>query len=460
MTFTELITQTLGFLLQTLPLAILYPVSFEAEALPASRKGFSLFMTAVLLCMSAGFTLLVRLLYHPTGANNFIMRTATNLYVCACIVLFAIIFFVFIRTAFIKKALVLVLLIHYAAILFTLASILNGIFQVNRNYVMVIYDYFALLSYLGEYLITLPLIYLFLKKIVKPSLPVMESPSLRRGFFYLTSALLLYCACIFILTNFTYYFGIKRYPVLFYILAFIITDSILYFMFFAEVRLSAKNRELTEQIKSFDEKYRQISANVAESRRARHDIRHHLNIIGALHREGKEDELSEYLEQYEAFCQELEKMPLSGFSSLDSILRYYIQRAREEEIAVRTDLQPLPATLPFDVIDLTVLVGNLMENAIEACRQIPQEDAPFLSIWLRLENVSLLMQIENACLYSNHGPSEFSDGKEFFSVKSAALRGQGLKSIRYIAEKYGGSAEFKKDGGTFCARIVLNIPAR
>lgn len=125
---------------------------------------------------------------------------------------------------------------------------------------------------------------------------------------------------------------------------------------------------------------------------------------------------------------------------------------------MQTDLHSLPGNLRFDVIDLTVLLGNLMENAIDACRKLPADKDRFLRIWVRQENVSLLLQIENACPDDGCGCTEFTDGKAFVSTKHSVLRGQGLKSIRIVADKYGGSAELKKDAGIFTARIVLNIP--
>ncbi|HIZ40238.1 MAG TPA: GHKL domain-containing protein [Candidatus Anaerobutyricum stercoris] len=459
MTYVDFIWQAPGFLLQTLPIALLCFVPFEKRELLLPRKILYYIITAGVLIFSIGFVLMHFLISVVSRRTHQFLRSTSNLYMCVFVLLFVIFFFYVIRAAAAKKILVLTLLIHYEAILFTAVSVLNGIIQDPlKQKFPIIYGPQDIFLYMTGIIITCPVVYVFLKHVVKAGFPYMTNPILHRGCIYLLSALLLYSFCIFSLTNYEFYYGVTGYPLLLFLLAFILTDAILYYMFFSEVHLSAENRELQDQLRTFDEKYRQISANVAESRRARHDIRHHLNVIGALHREGKDEELDRYLEQYEAFCQELEKMPLSGYSSLDSILRYYIQQAREEKITVHTDLQPLPNTMRFDAIDLTVLLGNLMENAIESCRKLPVSEDRFLHIWIRLENVSLLMQVENACSAEGPDSPDFSDGREFISTKHTVLRGQGLKSIRCIAGKYGGSAEFKRTGGTFTARIVLNLP--
>lgn len=89
--------------------------------------------------------------------------------------------------------------------------------------------------------------------------------------------------CVFLLTSFFYFNGISDSATFFFLLAFILTDVMIYFMFFTEARLFQINQKLEDQLRSFDENYRKISANIAEARRARHDLRHHLNIISTLH---------------------------------------------------------------------------------------------------------------------------------------------------------------------------------
>ena len=81
---------------------------------------------------------------------------------------------------------------------------------------------------------------------------------------------------------------------------------------------------------------------------------------------------------------------------MDDLLGFYIQHAREEDILVDANIQPIHKNLGFDIIDLTVLIGNIMENAMDACRLVSQK--PYIRIWLRLSESALLMKIENSCL--------------------------------------------------------------
>ena len=185
-------------------------------------------------------------------------------------------------------------------------------------------------------------------------------------------------------------------------------------------------------------------------------MRHHLNVISTLNREGKSRELAEYLERYTESYQELERRPLSGYLALDTVLRYYMDRAESQGMKVETDICTLSVKIGFDVIDITVLIGNLLENAINACVLGPEEGR-FIRVTVRSVNMSLLLLVENSCPEGGVERAEYGDETPFV-FQSSGFHGHGLRSIRMVAEKYGGSAEYKKAGSVFSARVVLNLP--
>lgn len=454
--------QFIGFLIQTLPVAVLSLIPFHNDALPFSRKKMTLLFSGYTVLLSAGFALMSWLIYVPDMENAAFVETATNVYMTICIILSICIFFFTIRSPFMKKFIVMVLLIHYAAALFTLSNIVGGmlrdILKVGAA-LPIAYD-------ANEYMLTtiilsaatFPFIYLFLKREVQFDLSYMENGTLRRGCVYMSVSLLLFAVCIFTLDS--YYINVRfsQKSILLFLAAFMLTDCILYFMFFSEVHLTMKIRQSEEQLRSFDSRYRQISAAISEARRARHDIRYHLNHISAMNQRGEQKALEAYLQSYEASFHELEQIPLCGYPAFDDILQYYIECAGEKGIIVKTELRPLRESLGFDVIDVTVMLGNLMENAIEACCKLPSDVPRFIRIWVKQADAVFLLEVENSCEISLEDQPDFTDASHFSSTKHAVSHGIGLKSIQLAAEKYGGNAEFKKSNGTFAARVVLNIP--
>lgn len=465
MTTLEFIFQILGFFLQTYPIAVLSFVPFSEKELfgsthPHTRGKLYCFLSAALFLAALCFAAVCNLIFSSPANHTQLLRTVSNLYMCGFLIFYTTFFFLRIHTKMLKKLLVFILLIHYEAILFTIASSVSGLLKApSADDILIVYDFGDILTHFFLLLFTFPVVYLFLKRVVQPCLPAMEGQILRRGCFYLLGTLSLFSACIFVLTNFYFHYGITKYPILFLLFALILTNTIVYYIFFTEVHLFTANQELEKQLRSFDEDYRKISISIEEARRARHDLRHHLDIIDTLHREKREEELTEYLNQYKSFSQELNEMFLSGYPSLDILLSFYIQRTKEEGIAVDADIQPFRKNLKFDIIDLTVLIGNMMENAINACHTLNFPNAqPYIHIWIRIKENVLLLKMKNSCSPSLKKTPDYTDGTEFISTNHTGLHGHGLKSIRCIAEKYGGSAEFKQENGVFSVRVVLNIP--
>lgn len=212
---------------------------------------------------------------------------------------------------------------------------------------------------------------------------------------------------------------------------------------------------LENQLKCLQEDYSSLTSQIEYAKRTRHDLRHHLNVINAMNNMKNYTEIAKYLESCESICRNMEEMALCESPLFDSVLKYYLRLAKDNNITVKTDVVPFSKNLNFDITDLTSLMGNLMENAIESCHGLL---SPSIYIWIRLTEVSLLIKMVNSCDTGLKEYPSFSNGTVFTSTKKSLLHGQGLKSIRHTAEKYHGSAEFKRINGKFTARIVMNIP--
>lgn len=452
-----MVMQAVGFLAQTLPVAVLCCVPFSDGELRLPRGRLLGFLCGGLCLAAAGLGILAGGLSQGLEGRDTLLNTVGDAYMSVCLLAFAVTFFWTVHTDFRKKFLVFVLLVHYAAILFTVAVIITT--KMNRllgsgGYYMP-YAVWDVASYVVLGAVTVPFLYAFLKRTVRRSLPAMENIHLRRGSFYFTIALLLYCVCASVVRG-IFQSGSSGREALIFLVGLVCTDVMLYYMFFTEVRTAAENLALARQFKGFQEQYRQIRLNAEGFRRFRHDMRHHLNVIAALNQEGRSSELEQYLKRYTQVYQELERRPLSGYVPLDAVLRYYIDRAVSMHIRVETDLCPMPDEPGLDVVDVTVLMGNLLENAINAC-QVSGEKEPWIRLTMRIRNRALLILAENTCQKGGVERTEYGDETLFLRTGSPG-HGQGLRSIRVAAEKYGGSAEFKKTGGLFSARIVLNLP--
>lgn len=460
MTVFYFFCQIVGFLAQTLPVALLSLVPFSNEALTRSRRQLTLLYTLTLSVMGLGLACSTTVLLKLNSDANALMPLLGNGYMLVALVVYIVAFFLSVHESALKKILILVLLIHYAAIQFTLVNMLLTLYyssigdRANLNTILP-YGADGTFLYLVLLLVTLPPVALFLQKVARPAMVAMSEHHLRHACGYFGAALLLYCCAVFALSSTTSLF-LRFEPMVFLLLlAFAATDAMLYAMFFAEVRLADEKHRLEDQLRSFDEQYQQISIGAAEFRRFRHDMRHHLNVIASLNSANRHEELTAYLTRYTETFSDIAKKPLSGNASLDAILRYYLARAESDEIRVNTHFSGLPERFDIDVIDLTVLIGNLLENAIHAANRLPAS-ARWLRVNAGVMNDAFYLLAENACVDDGTCQTTYTNADDF-RVSSRRDHGHGLTSIRLVAEKYGGSAEFKKNNGVFSARVVLNL---
>ncbi len=211
----------------------------------------------------------------------------------------------------------------------------------------------------------------------------------------------------------------------------------------AQYEQMAQERQLEEMHRAY---YEQLEQRQAQVRRLRHDMVNHLQTLSALPQEERD-----------AYLQELLDSPALRAPSKWSENRVVnaVLSAKAEDMAadhIRGDLSaPVPALLPFSDTDLCAVLANGLDNAIEACRKLP-DPLRRLTLRARVDKGLFVLQVLNPC---PEAPEE--RGGRFFTTKADAGRhGLGLESIRSIAEKYGGSMSAGLRGGDF--ELLLYLP--
>ena len=126
----------------------------------------------------------------------------------------------------------------------------------------------------------------------------------------------------------------------------------------------------------------------------------------------------------------------------------------DEEIEVKCRASLPAGGSGVDVMDMTVLLGNCLENAMKAMRSLPVEERR-LSVEMVPDRSMILLRVQNTCARSD-GSGEPAGWEAFATQRGKDLSSVGLHSITAIAEKYGGSAQFQRQNGVFTTRVILN----
>lgn len=109
----------------------------------------------------------------------------------------------------------------------------------------------------------------------------------------------------------------------------------------------------------------------------------------------------------------------------------------------------------MDDMDLYVLLGNALDNAVEAVLRVPEADGRIIQLRIGRKDSFVHIRLEN----SFAGEIQWRDGLPVTSKEDATNHGIGLKSIRDIARKYGGDLAAKAEGGAFLLNLLIPIPS-
>lgn len=211
-----------------------------------------------------------------------------------------------------------------------------------------------------------------------------------------------------------------------------------------------ENRQMQRQLTMQVEHYEQLQEKIQESRRIRHDFRQHLRVISSLAQENQNQELLSYVAGITEQNESTSFVQLAENTELNAILQYYYALAQKHGIAFSLRLD-LPAHLGVPVVELGAVVGNLLENAVEACLRQPKEGR-YIRMAGRLESDRLVLVVDN----SFDGTLNRQDNR-FLSRKHAGV-GQGIESVRELVLRAGGTLRIHPEASVF--QVDLSLPIR
>ena len=210
------------------------------------------------------------------------------------------------------------------------------------------------------------------------------------------------------------------------------------------LKLRDENKQLALQNLRYDELKKQMDV----TRRARHDLRQHISVVYAMAQKNECEKIEEYLGTYLNHSYLKNPIVYCGNFALNAVLVYYVQQAENADIKINIDIA-LPNEISIKDADLTVLFGNLIENAIDACENVQKDKRSIELKILRPNAGSIVFSIDNTF----DGNIKMS-GNKFLSTKQNGS-GIGIESAKYVVEKYNGDIKIEINDNKFCVSGVL-----
>lgn len=178
----------------------------------------------------------------------------------------------------------------------------------------------------------------------------------------------------------------------------------------------------------------------------RHDMKNHLADLAVMAKMQKNKDIEEYIREMGVYMENPKEFVSTGNGAIDSLMNYLLGRAKEQLHKVECEIA-IPVGLKISAFNLNVILGNLIENAIEASARSEEK---WLFIEIFYEKGMLFINIRNSFSHELN-----VQDKGFVSTKQEQGHGIGLKNVEKMVENYHGTMEISNTENSFEVDVIL-----
>lgn len=209
------------------------------------------------------------------------------------------------------------------------------------------------------------------------------------------------------------------------------------------------DRFIKKRVASFEKEilqkyYAEVENMYTKMRGWRHDYRHHIQAMKVHAAKGEYAEITKYLDMLDDDLTNVETVIKTGNRMADAILNSKLSLAAEKEIQVKAEAK-IPVSLTVSELDLCIVIGNLLDNAIEACMELPP-DRRLIRIYMEMKGNYLYLALTNTA---------GGEKKQSFVTTRGDGHGFGLARVDAVVQKYGGYITRASEDEAFSTEILL-----
>lgn len=239
---------------------------------------------------------------------------------------------------------------------------------------------------------------------------------------------------------------------LLFIIGLIISLGIIIFFLIRYILIKLVDKRIANyQNDLVSKQYNEVENIYKQMRGWRHDYHNHIQVMKAYLELEKYKEMDIYLDELARDLTIIDTVLKTGNIMVDAILNSKLSLANSQEININAK-----ATVPKDLniadIDLCVVIGNLMDNAMEATIKLNNPEDRFIRVYIREMKNQLYISVTNSV-----GGKVKKFNLEYISTKLGINHGFGLKRVDSIVRKYNGFINRQNEEGVFATEVILPL---
>lgn len=233
----------------------------------------------------------------------------------------------------------------------------------------------------------------------------------------------------------------------------LVVNGLLLMMFFLlestlrEYQMGYESNARDLQNRLMQQQYEEIRSVYLNLRGWRHDYHNHIQALKAFFDRAQIAEARSYLNEIETELERVDSFVRSGNLMADAILNSKITHAVNKGISVTCDAA-LAEELFISDMDLCIILGNILDNAIESCEKIPQKNR-FLRIYMAIIKEQLYISVQNSA------PELLNFEERNYISTKRGNHGLGMKRVAAVVEKREGFLNLNNEPGIFGTEITI-----
>ena len=217
-------------------------------------------------------------------------------------------------------------------------------------------------------------------------------------------------------------------------------------------QLSSRNSQLEKQLAMQQQHFDTLTTAYRNTRKLVHDTKNHAIYLRSGIGQGRDDELIDAIDRFVGDLESSYIISNTGNLAIDALVGSFANRAEEKSISFSHSLSIGRDKLNIADYDMCIILGNLLENAYNACCKLPDNSKAYMQLTITTDDNKLIIHVVNSC-------AKQSGEDEINHIGYSMEHGFGLQNINNTVLKLSGQFTYGyAEPEIFTADVVIPLP--